>query len=58
MKNSTLSFEAILLVVLLLAGLYGASTFLQSDDVPPGIASPHQETPDMVLVPERLNDTY
>ncbi len=49
MKNFTLSIEALLLILLLVVGLYGVHTVLKSDKVSPGLASPRQEAPAMVV---------
>jgi hypothetical protein len=58
MKNFTLSLEALLLIFLLLAGLYGARTIMKGDDVSPGLASPRQEEPAMVMASETNEDAY
>lgn len=58
MKNFTLSLEALLLIFLLLAGLYGARTIMKGDDVSPGLAAPRQEEPAMVMASETAEDTY
>jgi hypothetical protein len=58
MKNFTLSLEALLLIFLLLAGLYGARTIMKGEDVSPGLASPRQEEPAMVMVSETGEDAY
>lgn len=50
MKKFTISLEAILLVILLVFGLFGAITMLDTDEKSPGIASPRQEAPAMVMV--------
>lgn len=52
MKNFTLSIEALLLILLLIVGLYGVHTVLKSDKVSPGLASPRQEAPAMVITDE------
>ena len=49
MKNFTISLEAILLVILLIVGLFGAATMLDTDEESQGIASPRQESPAMVM---------
>ncbi|MEZ4986803.1 MAG: hypothetical protein R2795_17490 [Saprospiraceae bacterium] len=56
MKNVTFSVEGLLLALLLLIGLYGAQTVLKTDKVSPGIASPRQEAPAMVLTDLESND--
>ncbi len=58
MKNFTLSLEALLLIFLLLAGLYGARTIMKGEDVSPGLASPRQEEPAMVMATETTEDVY
>lgn len=59
MKNFTLSFEGLLLILLLLVGIYGARSIMQgNDDDTPGFASPRQEAPAMVMSPELSEDTY
>lgn len=58
MKNFTLSLEALLLILLIIAGLYGARTMMKGEEVSPGLASPRQEAPAMVMVPETDTDTY
>lgn len=53
MKNFTLSFEGLLLILLLLVGIYGASAVMQANEEDaPGFASPRQEAPAMVMAPE------
>jgi len=52
MKNFTLSLESLLLFCLLLIGLYGAKTMLGGDDSSQELASPRQEAPAMVIVPD------
>lgn len=49
MKKSTISLEAFLLVILLVCGIYGAFAVLDSEESSPGIASPRQEAPAMVM---------
>ena len=50
MKTGTLSFERILLALFLIVGSYGAFTVLQQkEEVSPGIASPRQDAPAMVM---------
>lgn len=49
MKKITISLEAILLVILLIFGLFGTITMLDTDEKSPGIASPRQEAPAMVM---------
>jgi len=59
MKNFTLSIEALLLILLLVVGLYGVHTVLKSDKVSPGLASPRQEAPAMVLTGDTAeSDVY
>lgn len=58
MKNFTLSLEALLLIFLLLAGLYGARTIMKGEDVSPGLASPRQEEPAMVMITDTDEATY
>ena len=59
MKNFTLSFEGLLLILLLLVGIYGARSVMQGDnDDTPGFASPRQEARAMVMAPEVAEDTY
>lgn len=59
MKNFTLSFEGLLLILLLLVGIYGARAVMQADDTDsPGFASPRQEAPAMVMVPQLADDTF
>ena len=49
MKNFTISLEAFLLIVLLVFGVFGAMTVLDKDESSPGLASPRQEAPAMVM---------
>ena len=59
MKNFTLSFEGLLLILLLLVGIYGARAVMQGDDNDsPGFASPRQEAPAMVMIPEATEQVY
>ena len=58
MKNFTLSLEALLLIFLLLAGLYGARTIMKGEEVSPGLASPRQEEPSMVMLTGTDDATY
>lgn len=56
MKNFTFSTEAIVLIVLLLIGLFGAKSMLEDEDaVSPGLALPRQESPAMVMTPTTDN---
>ena len=57
MKNFTLSFEGLLLILLLLVGIYGARSVMQANDEEhPGFASPRQEAPAMVMAPDVFED--
>ena len=59
MKNFTLSFEGLLLILLLVVGIYGARAVMQADDNDsPGFAAPRQEAPAMVMVPEASEEVY
>lgn len=59
MKHFTLSFEGLLLILLLLVGIYGARTLMQDqDENSPGFASPRQESPAMVMVPDAAETDF
>jgi hypothetical protein len=58
MKNFTFSLEALLLILLLIVGFYGAHLMLIEEDNSPGLASPRQESPAMVMVPQAQVDGY
>ncbi|PSR12395.1 MAG: hypothetical protein DA408_04280 [Bacteroidetes bacterium] len=58
MKNFTISLEALFLVLLLIIGFYGAHLMLKEENNSPGLASPRQESPAMVLVPQQQTDGY
>jgi hypothetical protein len=59
MKNFTLSFEGLLLIILLLAGIYGARVIMQDgEESSPGFASPRQESPAMVMAPDTPTSDY
>lgn len=47
--QSKKSIEGLLLVVLLLAGLYGAMYILRGQDEQPGLASPGEGAPELVI---------
>ena len=49
MKNFTISLEAFLLIILLIFGLFGAMMVLDKNKVSPGLASPRQEVPAVVM---------
>ena len=59
MKHFTLSFEGLLLILLLLVGIYGAKTLMQDqDENSPGFASPRQESPAMVMAPAPVTPAF
>ena len=59
MKNFTISFEGLLLILLLLLGIYGARSVMKSsDDRSPGFASPRQEAPAMVMSNAEAEASY
>jgi len=49
MKNFTISLEAFLLIILLVFGLFGAMAVLDKNNTSPGLASPRQDAPAMVM---------